>query len=244
MRFGYGNIIILFLLMIVFHACEKKNCLSSAGETVSEERDLPVFKYVETYDNLKIYLQNDTAHKVHIVTGEKLIPYIETYVQNDTLIIKDNNTCNFLKNYPEKEIYISVDTLKSMDVYGPSDVFSVDTFKVHSCKIRFLADVSSCDLTIDAYIFQLQIWYASGDFRVKGKTYASYLNTEQTSFIYADSLKNTVCRAYNNSKGDIYVQSGKWFYYTIKNTGNIYYSGQPDTIIVQEHSGKGLLIKQ
>jgi hypothetical protein len=149
-----------------------------------------------------------------------------------------------LKNYPEKEIYISVDTLKSMDVYGPSDVFSVDTFKVHSCKIRFLADVSSCDLTIDAYIFQLQIWYASGDFRVKGKTYASYLNTEQTSFIYADSLKNTVCRAYNNSKGDIYVQSGKWFYYTIKNTGNIYYLGQPDTIIVQEHSGKGLLIKQ
>jgi hypothetical protein len=244
MKFKYGNIIILFLLIIVFHACEKKNCLSSAGKTVSEERDLQVFKYVEIYDNFKIYLQNDTAHKVRIATGEKLIPYIETYVQNDTLIIKDNNTCNFLKNYPEKEIYISVDTLKSMDVYGPSDVFSIDTFKVHSCKIRFLADVASCDLTIDAYVFQLQIWYSSGDFRVKGKTYASYLDAEATSFIYADSLTNTICHASNNSKGDIYLQSGERFYYKLKNTGNIYYSGQPDTIIIQEHSGKGLLIKQ
>lgn len=232
------------MLTTVFYACEKKNCLSSAGKTVSEERDLPLFKYIESYDNLKIYLQNDTAHKIRIVAGEKMIPYIETYLQNDTLIIKDNNACNFLKNYPENKIYVSVDTLKSMDVYGASDIFTVDTFKTYSCKIRFLADVASCNLTIDAYIFQLQIWYSSGDFRLRGKAYSSYLNAGQTSFIYADSLTNTICHASNTGKGDIYVQSGKWFYYAIKNTGNIFYTGQPDTIIVQDHQGKGLLIKQ
>ncbi|MCF6242930.1 MAG: DUF2807 domain-containing protein [Bacteroidales bacterium] len=242
LRFRY--IAGLLLLIIVLQSCEKKNCLSSTGSKIEEERILSAFQYIDAYDNFQIYLQNDTVHKVLIETGEKLIPFIETYVQNDTLIIKDNNTCNFLKNYPERKLYISVDTLKGMSLNGASDLFTVDTFRVKSCSIRFLADIGSCDLSVDAYVFQLQIWYASGDFKVKGKAYSAYLSTEQTSFIYADSLESTICHAYNNSKGDIYTQSGKYFYYRIKNTGNIYYSGKPDTIIVQEHSGSGLLIKQ
>ncbi len=238
------NIIILFFLLILSFSCEKKNCLSSAGSSVSEERILPRFQYIDAYDNFQIYLQNDTVHKVLIETGEKLMPFIETYVQNDTLIIKDNNTCNFLKNYPKRTIYISVDTLKHIDINNAADLFTVDTFRVKSCSVRFLGDIGSCDLSVDAYVFQLQIWYASGDFKIKGKAYSSYLSAEQTSFIYADSLQNTVCHAYNNSKGDIYAQSGRYFYYRLKDTGNIYYSGNPDTIIVQEHSGTGKLIKK
>ena len=232
----------LFFLWIVFSSCQKKNCLSSAGKTISEERILPDFQTIETYDNFSIYLQNDTVHKVRIVAGEKLIPYIETNVENGKLIIKDNNTCNFIKNYSKRKIYISVDTLKEMLINNASDLFTQDTFRVHSCKIRFLSDIGSCDLNIDAYVFLLQIWYASGDYKVKGYAYSCYLSTEQTSFIYADSLQNVSCRAYNNSKGEIHVKAGKWLYYSIKNTGNIYYSGQPDSIIKQEHSGSGKLI--
>ena len=243
MPFQYKYIVSIFVLFPLFLSCEKQNCLSSSGAIVSQEREMLPFQYIVTNDVFQIYLQNDTVHKVQIVTGEKLIPYIETYVTNDTLIIKDNNACNFLKKYPEKKIYITVDTLKSMDINGASDVFTVDTFKVKSCKIRFLSKIGSCDMNIDAYVFQLQIWYASGDFKVKGKAYSSYLSNNATSFIYADSLVNTICHAYNKSKGDIYAQSGKHFYYQIKNTGNIYYAGEPDTIIVQEHSGTGKLIK-
>lgn len=238
------DIFVLFFLLILSSSCEKKNCLSSAGSLTSEERVLSCFKYINVKDNFQIYLQNDTLHKVRIETGEKLMAFIETYVQNDTLFIEDNNTCNFLKNYPERKIYISVDTLKSMYINDASDLFTVDTLHVKSCSVRFLGDIGSCDLTVDAYIFQLQIWYASGDFKIRGNTYSSYLSAEQTSFIYADSLKNTVCHAYNNSKGSIYAQSGKYFYYKIKDTGNIYYSGNPDTIVVQEHSGSGKLIKR
>jgi len=244
MKNSFLNTILLILLALFSFSCEKENCLSGAGETISETRELSVFKYIETYDHFKFYLQNDTVHQVRIIAGEELIPYIETYVKNDTLIIKDNNTCNFLKNYPDKKIYISVDTLKSMDIYGASDVFTLDTFNVHSCKLRFLSNIGTCDLTVNAYVFQLQIWYASGDFKVKGYAYSSYLSAERTSFIYADSLENKLCHAYNNSKGEVHVQSGDRLYYSIKNTGNIYYSGTPDTIIVQEHSGSGLLIKQ
>ena len=243
MHFQYKYFIGFFVLPLFFLSCEKQNCLSSSGSIVSQDREMLPFQYIVTNDIFKIYLRNDTVHKVQIVTGEKLIPYIETYVANDTLIIKDNNACNFLKNYAEKKIYISVDTLKNMDINGASDVFTVDTFKIKSCKIRFLSKTGSCNMNINAYIFQLQIWYASGDFKVKGKAYASYLSNNVTSFIYADSLVNTICYAYNNSKGDIYVQSGEYFYYRIKNAGNIYYSGEPDTIIVQEHSGTGKLIK-
>ncbi len=241
--FRFRYLFIIVFLLIVTQACQKNNCLSTGGDIVSEERILDTFKYIVTNNNFEIYLKNDTVHKIEIEAGEKLLPFIETTVKNDTLTISNLNGCDFIKGYDDKKIYISVDTLKQITINNASDLFTVDTFKVQNLKVLFLSDLGYCDLTIDAYVFQLQVWYASGDFKVGGYAYSAYLNTEQTSFIYAENLENTICSVKNNSMGDCYVKAGKWLYYSIMDEGNVYYTGTPDTIIVNEHSGTGQFIK-
>ena len=235
--------LLVLVLSFSFGSCEKNNCLSSGGDIVHEERVLEPFQNIETYNNFEIHLKNDTLHKVEIEAGEKLIPFIETEVENNVLTIKDLNKCDFLKGYDTKKLYISVDTLKEITVNEASDLYTVDTFKVYSLKVKFLSQLGYCDLIVDAYLFQLQVWYASGDFKVGGNVYSAYLNAESTSFIYAEGLNSTGCRVSTNSMGDCYVKAGKWMYYEIKDSGNIYYSGTPDTIIVVEHSGSGQFIK-
>ena len=239
----FRNILILIFLLIVSQACNKNNCLSSGGDIVQQERVLEPFQYVETYNNFEIYLKNDTIHSITVEAGDKLIPFIETKVENNILTIKDLNKCDFLKGYDTKKLYILVDTLKEITINEASDLYTVDTFNVHSLKVKFLSQLGYCDLTINAHVFQLQIWYASGDFKVKGYAYSAYLNAESTSFIYADNLSNKICTVNNNSMGDCYVKANEWLYYTIQDSGNIYYSGTPDTVIVKEHSGTGQLIK-
>ena len=235
--------LLIFFLGFSLGSCEKNNCLSSGGDIVQEERVLEPFQNIETYNNFEIYLKNDTVHKVEIEAGEKLIPFIETEVENNVLTIKDSNKCDFLKGYDTKKLYISVDTLKEITINEASDLYTVDTFKVHSLKVKFLSQLGYCDIIVDAHLFQLQVWYASGDFKVGGNVYSAYLNAESTSFIYAEGLNNTGCRVSSNSMGDCYVKAGKWMYYKIKDSGNIYYTGTPDTIIVEDHSGAGQFIK-
>lgn len=241
-RFKY--VLIILLSGIVFSSCEKNNCLSPAGDVVQEERGLDAFQYIETYGTFKFYLKNDTIHKVTVKAGNKLIPFIETKVENGILTIRDLNKCDFMKGYRDKKIYISVDTLKELNINDASDLYTVDTFKSQSLKVKFLSELGYCDLNIEIHSFQLQIWYASGNFKVKGNVNSAYLNTESTAFIYADSLNNTSCAVNTNSMGDVYFKAGRWMYITIRNSGNIYYTGEPDEIFVKELSGSGKLIKK
>ena len=244
MILSFRNILVGFILAFVLFSCGKNNCLSSAGSIVQEERVLEAFQYIETYGTAKLYLKNDTVHKVTIEAGNKLIPNIETTVENGVLTIKDLNKCDFMKGYRDKKIYISVDTLKEININDAADLYTVDTFMADNLKVKFLSELGSCDLNIDVESFQLQIWYASGDFKVKGNVYSAYLNTESTSFIYADSLNNTSCEVNNNSMGDVYFKAGRWMYITIKNSGNIYYTGEPEEVFIKELSGSGKLIKK
>jgi len=242
--YGFVSVLLIFFFGLIFSSCQKNNCLSSGGDIIKEERVLEAFQNIETYSNFKIYLKNDTVHKIGVEAGDKLIPFIETKVENGVLTIKDLNKCDFLKGYNSKKLYISVDTLKEITINEASDLFTVDTLKVHNLKVKFLSQLGYCDLKVDAHVFQLQVWYASGDYKVGGYAYSAYLNTESTSFIYAESLDNTSCRINNNSMGDCYVKAGRWMYYKIRDAGNIYYSGTPDTIIVEEHSGTGKIVKK
>ncbi len=242
-NFRFRYILITILLLIVTQACQKNNCLSSGGDIIHEERTLEAFQYIITHNNFEIYLKNDTIHKIEIEAGDKLLPFIETTVENSVLTIKDLNKCDFIKGYDNKKLYISVDTLKEITINHASDLFTVDTFKVHNLKVLFLSQLGYCDLTIDAHSFQLAVWYASGDFKVNGYAYSAYFSTEQTSFVYAENLDNIICSVHNNSMGDCYVKAGVRLYYSIRDSGNIYYSGIPDSVIINEHSGSGKFVK-
>lgn len=243
-RLQVAGLLFIFLFGFSLSSCKKNNCLSRGGDIVQEERILEPFQFIETYNNFEIYLKNDTIHKVEIEAGDKLIPFIETKVENGVLTIKDLNNCDFLKGYDNKKLYISVDTLKEIIINEASDLYTVDTLKVDELKVKFLSQLGSCDLLVDGYGIQLQVWYASGNFKVGGNTYYSYLVAESTSFIYADSLNTTSCTVVNNSMGDIHFKAGLWIYIEIKDSGNIYYSGEPDEIFLKELSGSGKLIKK
>ena len=241
-NYRYKPLILAIFIVFIFTSCEKNNCLSSAGEIVSEERILPSFKHIVTNNHFQIYLKNDTIHKIEIEAGNKLLPFIETKVENDTLTITNYNKCDFIKGYADKKLYISVDTLNAITINNASDLYTIDTFKVKNLKILFLSNLASCDITIDANSLNLAIWYASGNFIVRGNTNYANLSTEQTAFIYAENLKNKSCTVSNNSMGDCYIKAGRWIYYYIKDEGNIYYTGSPDSIFVKEHTGKGNII--
>jgi hypothetical protein len=231
-------------LVILFANCRPKDCFQSAGEPTMIQRELKPFHQIEIYNYFNVFLKSDTANKVEIKAGAKIVQNIETLVTDSVLVIKDLNRCNFIKGYAEKELYISVDSLTKVVVHDGLNLYSTDTLKEANLEILYLSDIGHCNITIDCSFFSFSNWYASGNFIFKGKTNYLYLSTEVTSHVFADSLQAGSCYVSNNSMGDCHVSTNGALQALIKNSGNIFYFGSPSPLILEEKTGSGKLIKK
>ncbi len=236
-------VVLLVLVLVLHYSCGKKDCLKSSGERSIETRQLSAFKKIEIYNYFNVYLKSDTANKIEIEAGGNLVPNIETSIIDSVLTIRDLNACGFIKGYNEKNLYISVDTLSEVLIEDGINLYSIDTLKFQSLKVKFVSDIGYCDLTLDCNSVIFQVWYGTGDYFLRGKTDYLYFDIEYLAFGYACELEAKSAYVYQNSMGDSYVNvSGKLRAF-IKDEGNIYYTGNPAEVILEEHSGKGELVK-
>jgi hypothetical protein len=231
----------LFLIII---SCGKDEYPKSAGVPSREIRNLEAFKTINIYDCFNVYLKTDTINKIEIEAGSKLIPNIETSIKDGVLTIKDLNKFRFLKGYAEMNLYISVDTLSWVTVNDASKLYSMDTLKVQDLAVLFVSQVGFCDLTVNANTIDLEIWYGSGNYIVRGKSDYAMLYARTLSFIYADKLNTNSCYVLNSSMGDCYVSAKESIAVEINDSGNIYYTGKPGEINIIGHKGSGKLIKK
>lgn len=242
---SFSGLFFLVLFMIVFmQSCARKDCLSSSGEKASVVRMLKSFRKVEVYNYFKIYFKQGAESKIEIQTGEKLLSNIETSIVDNTLTIKDLNVCGFIKGYEEKKLIITVDTLEEINVHDGAELYTIDTMNSDkNLIVKFLSDIGKCDLTVNNKQTTLSVWYASGDFKLRGKTDYLYLAVNELAFGYAEELEAKSCYVVADSMGDCYVNTVGPLRVLILNTGNIYYLNNPSEIIYVEQTGSGKLIK-
>jgi len=236
--------IIIVITLISHFSCKEKDCLKSSGEQKSEVRLLETFRKIDIYNYFNVYLKSDTIDKIQIEAGEKLLSNIETSIIDSVLTIRDLNACGFIKGYDRKNLYISVDTLEEVVIHDGINLYSSDTLKFPSLKIKFLSDIGHCDLTLDCNAVTFQVWYASGDYILRGKTNSLYFDIETLAIGYAEELQANSCYVLNNSMGNCSVNVSGQLRALIKDEGDIYYTGNPSEIIIEEHSGTGKLIKK
>jgi len=236
--------LIFYSIILTIFSCQKEASIFSAGEIAKELRYLDAFNAIELYDCFDVYLKSDTINKIEIEAGKKQFQNIETSVLNGVLTITDSNKMQFLKGYDKLKLYISVDSLTSVNVYDASKLLTNDTLNVADLNILFVSQLGSCNITINARSLGLDIWYGAGDYILKGKTNHARLNACELSFIYADALETNSVYVLNNGMGDCYVKSNGSLGVEINDSGNIYYSGNPVDLQITSHSGNGKLIKK
>lgn len=99
-----------FLLLGCKKAADRK-CWKSIGELRTYRVAIEPFTDIELNDHLDMSVSLASDWSVEIYTGKNLINHIGVEVKNNRLILKDNNTCDFLRDLGHKTI---------VHVYGPS----------------------------------------------------------------------------------------------------------------------------
>ncbi len=230
-----------FYLMLLLFSCQKPSkCFHSAGSIHSEVRYLEPFTHVRVNSLFNVYWHYDTTYKVELVCGKNLLPFIETRIAREYLIIENQNKCNWLRKYERISIHIYSPTLTALIIVGSGDYFFVDTLVSDSFKISNWADISKIDARVRCRWFAYSQNAGTGDTYISGQTGISFLWISGMGYLHARNLIAQYNYVTNKSTGDCYVYAQHEAGAYIFKSGNIYLYGNPDTVY-QEKNGTGKL---
>lgn len=107
----------LFLLYI---SCEKpSDCVESSGELISKDILVTAFNRIEVLKGIELIVTQGPEYKVQIQTGENLMENIEVIQNGPVLTLKDNATCNWVRDYGQTKVYVTAPNLE--EIYSKSE---------------------------------------------------------------------------------------------------------------------------
>lgn len=126
---------ILFLIL----GCapgELDDCFKSAGNTMTKTFEVGVFSKVRFENDVILNIQQGETQKVEVTSGSKLFDNISVFVDGATLVIKDENSCNLVRDYGITEVLITVSNLTEIRNSSAYDVRSVGVLNFPSLVLR------------------------------------------------------------------------------------------------------------
>ncbi|GAB5399103.1 MAG: hypothetical protein Aureis2KO_06880 [Aureisphaera sp.] len=94
-----------FVLLTMFFSvlgCNSEDaldCFQTKGDAIVTQFTLPVFSKIRIEDDVSLLIRQGDVQEVLIETGENLINDVVVTVEGETLVVKDNNRCNFVRDF-------------------------------------------------------------------------------------------------------------------------------------------------
>jgi hypothetical protein len=95
------------IILLSCNSDNANNCFQNSGPIVQQEFEVDAFDKITVYEGIELIVKDEPTQKVVVETGEYLLNDIEVNLENGTLILKNNNTCNFIRDYDITKVYVS-----------------------------------------------------------------------------------------------------------------------------------------
>lgn len=187
-----------------------------------------------------IVLVQDSTDQL-VITGKNDISTISAFVNNDSLIIRDEKKMSI---NPEKNtLTIHFSTVEHIVTWDPVNVMNSGTIKSQNFYFDALGEIANIKLKLDCRYFQLvNSANTLGNFYLKGKVLDCYLFNRYGCRIFADSLLCSTAAIINESVGDVRINASENIIAYINGPGNIFYYGTP-SVNIAEKRGTGNVIR-
>lgn len=229
------------VLMIACNSEQAGDCFQTTGTIIQQEVSVSNFDKILVNRDIELIVKEGAEQKVIIETGKNLLNDVEAVVVDGKLILTDNNTCNYVRNYSVTKVYITSPniteirsstqydvrsdgvltyptlTILSEDFNVP-DSFTNGNFKLQIDNITFrlvFNNLSNC--YISGKTNNLDITFAAGTSRFEG----------------ANLVAQNVT-LWNRSSNDMIVNPQQAITGKISGTGDVISLTHPPIIDVQE----------
>lgn len=229
------------MLIVSCNSVSVNDCFQTAGSIIQQEYVVPNFDKILVNRDIELIIKEGSNQKLIIETGKNLINDVEAIVLDGKLILTDNNSCNYVRDYGVTKIYITSPNITEIRSSTQYDVRSVGV-------------LTYPNLTVLAEDFNAPGSFTSGDFRfqidnnrfnlifnnlsnafISGKTnHLDVVFSSGTSrFEGADLIAQDVV-FWNRSSNDIIVNPQQSITGKISGTGNVISVSTPPVIDVEE----------
>lgn len=238
------RILIILLVVLSLTSCEKVcDCAKGTGAITSEFRSTTNIQQIELYNNIDLVIHIDTLSKIKITSGENLIREITTENNNGVLKIKNKNNCNWVRKFnPTITVEVWTTNLTYLLVRDATgDIYFEDSLNCNEFYFDSFSSTGKFNFKLKGSEAHLNINNGPADIKAIGKVTNFYLYGAGYGKLDCVNLHSDYVFVTNKGTNDFLVNVQQLIEANIYGVGNIYYQGNPTSILKKE-LGQGKLI--
>jgi hypothetical protein len=233
-------IMFLFAGICFIFSCSDSNwnCIDGNGHPVTIRRVVGEFTNVASYGDFIVNVSIGATTSVFVEADDNLIPYIETYIQGNTLIIETQDNHCIQSRSP---IYVNIVTpsVNQLTMLGSGVINCAD---VNTNELKLVlsgsGNIQSTNTTAEFIEATLS---GSGEILLSGTANITTFTISGSGNISALNLEQNKCFATISGSGIMYVYVNNLIDVLISGSGNLVYKGNPE--IDSKITGSGRVIK-
>lgn len=220
------KIILILSIVFLFTNCSKpSDCIEASGNKTIKtiEVGTNTFHDIFVEKGVGVVLKIGTEFKVEVQTGENLQDGISVEFKNDGLYIKDNSTCNWVRDYGQTIVYVTTPTLDYLNVNSKTEQ-NIDSDGVLNHGI------------IRLYAMDLGPGAGTNDFHIQVNTNQIVVENNNVSRYYLSGNTNNASFNFYEGNGRIEAQN------LTAQTINVFHRGSNDMIVKPIQSIEGKMV--
>ncbi len=112
----------LIFLMLSCNSANSWDCLQATGNSVTKEYIISDFSKIRIEDDITLYLKQGETQQVKLETGENLLGDISVTIEENTLVVKDHNSCNLVRDYGITKVFVTAPNITEIRNSSAYDV--------------------------------------------------------------------------------------------------------------------------
>jgi len=115
-------ILTLFLLLVSCNSENAPDCFQTIGDVVTEEFVVDDFSKIRIETDVALQIKQGTTQQVLVKTGKNLLPDISVTIEGETLVIRNNNKCNLVRDYKTVQAIVTTPNITELRNASAYDV--------------------------------------------------------------------------------------------------------------------------
>ncbi|WP_375323658.1 head GIN domain-containing protein [Flagellimonas sp. GZD32] len=232
----------MFLLLISCNGENVPDCFQNAGELERKTVDVPEFSKITAFENVKVVLKQGEEQLVEVETGEYLYNDVSVTVEDGRLILRNENSCNYVRDYGLTTVYITSPNISEIrsstglpissdGALNYSNMYLVSESYTDS---QFVTTDGSFDLELNSNTVRILV-NGIAYFRLKGSVENfNIFIAAGDSRIEAENMVATNVDISHRGSNDVFVNPQQRLSGIIRGTGDVISVNTPPEVDVEE----------
>jgi hypothetical protein len=245
---GYGQVVercFLLAISLILISCNGDNvpdCFQNAGDLVRRPIEVSDFSKITVFENLNMVVKQDDAYSVEVETGEYLFNEVSAVVEDGRLVLRNENGCNFVRDYGLTTIYVTAPNLT--EIRSSTGLLISSDGVLNYPNLNLLAEsfvnpeTETTDGSFDMHLIATNVRIVVNGiayFKLRGETENLTVSVAAgDSRIEAENLVSENVNVNHRGSNDVFVNPQQRLSGVIRGTGNVISVNTPPEVDVEE----------